>query len=138
MRKSIFVFAITALTLAAHGATASESCGLHSVKGAFGFRCSGHITAGPFAGAYGGVGRVVCDGNGTCTVTGGYQSLNGLIVPFSGAGPYTVEPDCTGVVNYTTPSGPVQFWFVVINHGKELRGFQTDPGTAITCELIEQ
>ena len=137
MRRMIPIVGL-ALGLTAAAAMAGPSCNTNSIKGSFGVRCTGHITDGPLAGPFAGVGRVECDGVDTCTITSGINSLGGLIVPISGAGPYTVNSDCTGEVTYVTPEADLHFAFVIVDHGRAVQGIQTDPGTAVTCELIAQ
>jgi hypothetical protein len=86
------------LTVLAIGDTEAGQCTLESVKGEFGATFTGAITAGPFAGPYGAVSRIVCDGKGSCHGEG-TQSLDGTIVPLVDQGTtYTVNSDCIGSV----------------------------------------
>ena len=114
-------------------------CTLKSAKGAFGATFTGTITAGPFAGPYTAVARIVCDGKGSCHGVG-TQSLNGTILPLIDEdASYTVDPDCTGSITVPLVNGPViHFDFIIVNNGKELRSIQTDPGTAVTGNLRQQ
>ena len=116
-----------------------DHCTLRSVKGAFGATFTGTITAGPFAGPYAAVARIVCDGKGSCHGVG-TQSLNGTILPLIDEGAsYTVDPDCTGSITVPLVNGPViHFDFIIVSNGKELRSIQTDPGTAVTGNLRQQ
>jgi hypothetical protein len=86
------------LTVLAIGDTEARQCTLESVKGEFGATFTGAITAGPFAGPYAAVSRIVCDGKSSCHGEG-TQSLDGTIVPLVDQGTtYTVNPDCTGSI----------------------------------------
>ena len=117
----------------------SDNCTLKSVKGEFGATFTGAITAGPFAGPYAAVARIVCDGKGACHGEG-TQSLNGLIVPLVDLGAtYTVNPDCTGSIAVDLGRGQtINFNFIIVDRGKELRSIQTDANTAITGNLRQQ
>ena len=114
----------------------SDQCTLKSVKGDFGATFTGTITAvGPFAA----VARIVCDGKGGCHAEG-TQSLNGLILPFvDERATYTANPDCTGSIAVVLVGGQsINFNFIIVDRGKEIRSIQTDPGTVITGNLRQQ
>jgi hypothetical protein len=117
----------------------SDDCTLKNVKGAFGATFTGTITAGPFAGPYAAVARVVCDGKGNCHAEG-TQSLNGDIQPLvDERATYIVNPDCTGSIAVVLVGGePINFNFIIVNRGKELRSIQTDAGTVTTGNLRQQ
>lgn len=117
----------------------SDNCTVKSVKGDFGATFSGAITAGQFAGPYAAVARIVCDGKGACHGEG-TQSLNGLIVPLVDLGAsYTVNPECTGSITVDLGGGQtINFNFIIVDRGKELRSIQTDPSTVITGNLMQQ
>ena len=68
------------------------------------------------------------------------KSLNGLIVPLVDLGAtYTVNPDCTGSIAVDLGGGQtINFNFIIVDRGKELRSIQTDPNTAITGNLRQQ
>ena len=113
----------------------SDNCTLKSVKGEFGATFTGAITAGPFAGPYAAVARIVCDGKGACHGEG-TQSLNGLIVPLVDLGAtYTVNPDCTGTT--TSEISPIGLtthgFFVIADNGNEIHMVVTSPNTVINC-----
>ena len=118
----------------------SEDCTLKNVKGAYGATFTGAIIAAesltvPFAA----VARIVCDGKGNCHAEG-TQSINGNILPFvDESATYIVNPDCTGSIAVVLVGGPrINFNFIIVNRGKEIRSIQTDPGTAITGNLRQQ
>jgi hypothetical protein len=129
-------FMLTVLTI---GDTEAEQCTLESVNCAFGATFTGTITAGPFAGPYAAVSRIVCDGKGSCRGEG-TQSLNGTILPFVDQGTtYTVNSDCTGAITVELGEGQtINFFFIIVDDAREIRSIQTDPGTAVTGNLRRQ
>jgi hypothetical protein len=48
-------------------------------------------------------------------------------------GTYSVNPDCTGSAVFNTGNPPISVHFVVVNHGKDLRGVVD--GAAITISI---
>lgn len=111
------------------------------VKGSFGYSCLGAVNETPFAQ----LGQVSCDGRDTCT--GNATVSNGAGAPLLTyvTGKYTVERNGIGLVTYDvmpTPTGPVLFQlpirFVLMDGGREVRGFPLLPGYAVICELKEQ
>jgi hypothetical protein len=127
------------LSVLAVGDTEAGECTLESVKGAYGATFTGAFTAGPFAGPYAAVARLVCDGEGACHAEG-TQSLNGTIVPLVDQGAtYTVNADCTGTIDVDLGEGrTIHFTFILVDHRREIRSLQTDPGTAVTGNLRRQ
>jgi hypothetical protein len=137
---------ITAVTLAVP-AMAQQICTSKSGRGAYGYSCTGvapNPTTGfqvePFA-AYG---VVTGDGNGQWNGHG-QVSFNGTVLPWTHntrqSEPATVRPDCTGSVTYgVTVAGAsvpgAHFEFVIVDGGREIKGFPVDPGYAVTCQLI--
>ena len=131
------VFSLTAITLAQHS---QNSCSNRSAKGTYGYNCSGFVGGQPFA-AYG-----VVTGDGKGQWNGyGTVSLNGTILPWTHntrpTEPATVNPDCTGAVTYEVtlggqPAPDAHFQFVVVDDGREVKGFPADPGYAASCQLI--
>ena len=52
-----------------------------------------------------------------------------------------MNPDCTGAVTYEVTVGgqPVpdaHFDYVIVDNGREVKGFPTDAGYAMSCQLI--
>ena len=117
-------------------ASSDELCTLKSVKGAFGATFTGTITA---VGPYAAVARIVCDGKGGCHAEG-TQSINGAVVPLvDERATYTVNPDCTGSIAVDLVGGEhINFNFIIVNRGKEIRSIETDAGTVITGNLRQQ
>jgi hypothetical protein len=140
-------FLILLLATAALGQTPNPMCNIRSAMGAYGYNCSGvapnpfdNFAVEPFA-AYG---YVFGDGRGQWHGYG-KVSFNGAIAPWThntrpGA-PGTVNPDCTGAVTYEVTVGgqPVpdaHFEYVIVDSGREVKGFPVDAGYAVSCQLI--
>jgi hypothetical protein len=130
------------LTIAAFGQTPSPGCNLRSAMGAYGYSCSGAFQGQPFA-AYG---YVFSDGKGQWHGYG-KVSLNGTILPWTHGtranDPATVNPDCTGSVTYEVtvggqPAPDAHFDYVIVDNGGEVKGFPTDQGYAVSCQLIRE
>jgi hypothetical protein len=52
---------------------------------------------------------------------------------------YTVNPECTGSITVDLVGGPtINFNFIIVDRGKELRSIQTDAGTVIMGNLRQQ
>jgi hypothetical protein len=131
------IVTITALALAvAPGAKAyGKACSNATLKGTYADKDTGFISG---VGAFAGVSLETFDGNGAMTATG-TVSLNSTIVPGSGYGTYTVNPDCTGTYTVQNSLGlTVHGFFVIDDNGNELQVVITDPGTAITCVARRQ
>jgi hypothetical protein len=84
---------------------------------------------GPFAA----VGIIVFDGRGNLEVRA-TTSILGFILPGHFSGTYTLNPDCTGTMTWTTGSTfeiPTNY-FVSTPHGRHISILQTNEGTIIT------
>jgi len=81
----------------------ARSCSLAGAAGRYGYTTSGTI---PTLGAVAGVGQVALDTVGNLT---GAQtvSFNGLVVPETLSGTYTVNADCTGTATINVYHGGV-------------------------------
>ena len=128
---------------AAKAAACPTSCNAASLHGCYGFVCHGNQNAPNAAGPYANVGRIDCDGAGSCTGSG-TVSLNGTVVPFAlNASPYTVNPTCTGSGSLSVsvgggPNQPVPFDFVLTNGGNAAYVVFTSAETIVTCEAARQ
>ena len=125
-----------------------SKCTNATAKGAYGYSCSGvapnpfdNFNVEPFA-AYG---VVTSDGKGQWNGYG-KVSFNGALAPWTHNtrpnAPSIVNPDCTGSVTYEVTVGgyPVpdaHFEFVIVNSGREVKGFPVDAGYAVSCQLIQ-
>jgi hypothetical protein len=150
--KSAKILVGISLVLLITGAAFSQvapgrSCNIRSAMGAYGYSCTGvapnpldNFQVEPFA-AYGYV-----FGDGTGQWNGyGKVSFNGTVLPWTHNSrpnaPGTVNPDCTGAVTYevTVAGQPVpdsHFEYVIVNNGREVKGFPVDQGYAVSCQLI--
>jgi len=52
-------------------------------------------------------------------------------------GTYTVNPDCTGSAVFNTGNPPIPVHFVVVNHGKDLRGVVDGAAITITISRVD-
>jgi hypothetical protein len=119
-----------------------NACSNVSAKGVYGYSCSGYVSGQPFAA----FGVVTGDGKGHWNGYG-TVSLNGTILPWTHSTrilePASVSPDCTGTVTYQVtmggqPAPDAHFQFVIVDDGREIKGFPADPGYAATCQLIRE
>jgi hypothetical protein len=117
---------------------ADERFKASSIKGDYGFTCTGTVYGNPFAG----VGQVSCDGRSTCWGAGTLNP-NGISLPWTFIGSYTLGADGRGQVTYDqtgagSAAGQLHIDFVVMDGGRELRGMPTESGYIVTCELARQ
>jgi hypothetical protein len=140
--KMTLLLATLLLAIAAFGQATHPACNLRSAEGAYGYSCSGAYQGQPFA-AYG---YVLSDGQGQWHGYG-KVSLNGTVLPWTHGtrpnDPATVNPDCTGSVTYEVtvggqPAPDAHFDYVIVDNGGEVKGFPTDQGYAVTCQLISE
>lgn len=104
--------------------TRTRTCSLGTLRGSYGYLMKGtnlnwlQLPAGPTAI----VGTAIYDGAGKVTTTA-TSVVNGLVVPVSQQGTYTVNEDCTGEVVF--PLGV--FHILITSDGREIRGIQGYP-----------
>src|SRR5438093_2956892 len=91
------------LVVSAWPGFADEGFKASSIKGDYGFTCTGTVYGNPFAG----IGQVSCDGRSTCSGVGTIN-LNGVSLPWTVIGSYTLGADGRGQVTYdqTVAGGP--------------------------------
>jgi len=143
MKTRMALLLVTFLfAMAAFGQTTHQACNLRSAEGAYGYSCSGAYQGQPFAG----YGYVFSDGKGQWHGYG-KVSLNGTVLPWTHNtrpnDPATVNPDCTGSVTYEVtiagqPAPDAHFEYVIVDDGREVKGFPVDNGYAVTCQLIRE
>ncbi len=138
-RITMACLGISACLLMWGGASHAQSCSNRSAKGTHGYSCTGFVNGAPFAN----VGVVVGDGRGHWNGRG-RVSLNGDIHSWTHKTrpdqPAVVNSDCTGSVTYEVtfdgyPAPDAHFDFVIVSDGAELKGFPTEPGYAVVCQL---
>ena len=69
------------------------------------------------------------------------KSHDGLIIPLTFTGTYTVYTDCTGIGNVITSDpdeGARNFSFAIVESGEQVMAIQTDNGRAITVIATKQ
>jgi hypothetical protein len=72
-------------------------------------------------------GRMVFDGRGR--VTAAYaESFGGSIIPGSGAGTYSVQPDCAGSLTLTEDDRTTPLDFTIVERGDKIMLMVTEPG----------
>lgn len=106
-----------------------RSCRVKTLRGSYLFAASGFNIVSGVAQPKALHEVIDFNGDGTLTVPGVTLSVNGIITrthPASGMGDYTVEPDCTGTLVFS--SGP-SFDIVVASDGDTVWMFQTNPNT---------
>lgn len=134
--------AVAALTLlaatvrVAHAEDSTDACSVSTLKGAYSVQAQGTVVsqlpnfpAPPFPFAE--VAIDYLDGAGN--ISGKFTAnVDGVVVPGTVAGTYTVNADCTGAVTMQTNSGiPVNESFVVLGN-RSLRLVDTDSYIVIT------
>jgi len=140
-------FLILLIGTAALAQTPSPMCNLRSAMGAYGYSCSG-VAPNPFDGftvePFSAYGYVFGDGRGQWHGYG-KVSFNGSVAPWTHNtrknDPATVNPDCTGAVTYEVTVGgqavpDAHFEYVIVDNGREVKGFPVDAGYAVSCQLI--
>jgi hypothetical protein len=137
MLKSLyFVLLWVALISAAHAQDNIAGCSLSTLKGTYSVQGQGTVVAQlpglpapPFPFAE--VAVDFLDGSGN--ISGKFTAnVNGVVIPGTVSGTYTVGSDCTGLISMQTNSGiPVDESFVVLRTG-DLRLVQTDSYLVIT------
>jgi hypothetical protein len=96
-----------------------RKCSAKTLKGAYGIKFEGQkIGFGPVVS----IARFTFDGNGSFT-TSEIGRLNGELVQRTFTGPYVVNEDCTGFLDFTTnlsdPPHEAHGDFVIVNNGQE-------------------
>jgi len=141
------VFLILMLSTASLGQAPNPACNMRSAMGAYGYSCSG-VAPNPFNNfavePFSAYGYVFGDGRGQWHGYG-KVSFNGNVAPWTHNTrlnePAVVKPDCTGSVTYAVTVGSqtvpdAHFEYVIVDNGREVKGFPIDPGYAVSCQLI--
>lgn len=136
-KMAVLLFlSLLAFASAAQAQNENVGCSLSTVKGNYSVQGQGTVVAQlpgfpapPFAFA-----EVALDSfDGAGNVSGNFiASVNGLTIPGTVTGTYTVNHDCTGTIKMQTNSGiPINEYFVVLRTGS-LRLVDTDSYIVIT------
>lgn len=117
--------------LASEDASAkAKKCSTRTLKGTYGIKFEGQsLAGGPFVS----VSRITFDGNGTF-VTTETGRFNGELVERTFTGPYTVNEDCTGFLDFsstiTNPPHEAHGNFVIVDGGNEFYVVDNEHGWA--------
>lgn len=108
----------------------ARRCSLKTLKGAYGIKFEGEkIGTGKFVS----VSRVTFDGNGSFT-TNETGRFNGELVQRVFTGPYVVNDDCTGFLDFSSslsvPPHEAHGNFVIVNNGQEFFVVDNEEGWA--------
>ena len=120
-----------------------DVCSVATLHGSYGLQTSGSIVALGPVGLVAEAGIITFDGAGGASQTT-TLSLNGLIVPnrSSVSASYTVNPDCTGDLEVVLPVAGATTtstsFFVIVDHGKELRLVNTGAGRVLVGNARKQ
>ena len=108
----------------------SRRCSTRTLKGGYGIKFEGQkINFGPFVS----VSRITFDGDGHFT-TNEIGRFNGELVQRTFTGPYTVNDDCTGFLDFSSnlsnPPHEAHGDFVIVNNGQEFFIVDNEEGWA--------
>lgn len=111
-------------------ASGKRKCSSRTLQGAWGIKFEGQkIGTGPFVS----VGRITFDGVGTFT-TSEIGRFNGNPINRTFTGPYTVNEDCTGLLDFssaiTNPPHNAHGNFVIVDEGREFFVVDNEDGWA--------
>lgn len=108
----------------------SRRCSNRTLNGAYGIKFEGQkIVGGPFVS----IGRITFNGNGQFT-TSEIGRFNGEPIARTFTGPYTVNDDCTGFLDFTStisvPSHEAHGNFIIVDEGREFFVVDNEEGWA--------
>jgi len=136
MGSSLFACALVSLVAAAmafstsdtaRAQTTTPTCGVQTLHGLYIFATHGFNIVGGVAQPKAIVEGIDFNGDGTLSVPFATVSINGNIIqPPPGGGVYTVDPDCTGTLTFSSGIG---FDIFVQPNGRQLWMIQTNPNT---------
>jgi len=114
----------------AQAGNGSRRCSTRTLNGAYGIKFEGQkIGVGPFVS----VSRITFDGEGQFT-TNEIGRFNGNLVQRTFTGPYTVNDDCTGFLDFSStlsnPPHQAHGNFVIVNQGQEFFVVDNEDGWA--------
>ena len=137
--KTTLLLVTLLLAIAAFGQAPNRACNLRSAAGAYGYSCSGFLRAT--------LCRLRLRRQRRQGPVARETRLNGTILPWTHNtrpnDPATVNPDCTGSVTYEVtiagqPAPDAHFEYVIVDDGREVKGFPVDAGYAVSCQLIRE
>jgi len=113
-------------------AQGTGTCGFTGKKQTYAFILNGKDIPSSKAEAF--VGQITLDGKGTIVAGSVTLDVGGNVGSATLTGTYTVNSDCTGT-QFIQPSGglsPANFYFVLVNSGKEMLMVQTDSDEVVS------
>lgn len=122
----------------------SPTCTNGGVEGDFGFEATGVFLSGAPAatGAVAFIGelKLTVDASGEGVIRGHIASSEGdtFVADEPVTGSFTVDANCTGTFT-VTPKGqsPLNFSFLLVDHGKQMLVIETDAGTIVSGTLVK-
>lgn len=115
---------------------AESGCSVATLNGNYGVTFSGFSVDNNMSAPFYGEGLLTFDGQGNLSGPINF-SLNGvptLNTPYTAT--YTVNPDCTGLLNGT--NGSDSFAFVILGHGAEVLATDTSAPDTLNADLKKQ
>ena len=131
-RSCMATAVLAALVLLTTTANAKSGCSVATLKGNYALTFSGFSVVNNTSQPFYGEGLATFDGAGNLAASFSF-SLNGVPAlnnPYTAT--YSVNPDCTGVINST--AGEDNFAFVVLDNGSEI--FATDISAPQTINMV--
>lgn len=123
-------------------AQSTSACTMGSLMGSYGYNHTGFFydSQGNF-GVYGSVGRFAADGNGGLTAVDTINVDGTVVQGRKLTGVYTINPDCTGNLTFTSVSSGkvVGNWDLnLVNAGKEVNMVESDTDTIFSGVAKQQ
>ncbi len=128
--------ALVGITGVARADDDEGACSVATLRGPYLFAASGFNIVGGIAQPKAIVEVIRFDGNGALTVPAATVSINGTIVhpPPNGTGTYTVAPDCSGTLTF---SSGLTFDLFLAPGGREFTMIQTNPFTVLQGKVVK-
>jgi len=138
LKLTIACLLLTATGLWAQNDIFQTVCSNATLEGDFGFLVTGTRPSGPPPAAAElvvGIALTHFDGNGNLTQTDNiHGSVTGVAAPNrQGTGTYTINADCSGTMNLSSPGSPtLTLAIVVVDDGNEVRAAVMNPTATVT------
>jgi hypothetical protein len=127
--------ALVGVTGVARAGNDESACSVATLRGSYLFAANGYNIVGGIAQPKAIVEVIHFDGNGALTVPAATVSINGTIVhPPPGTGTYTVAPDCSGELTF---SSGLTFDLFLAPGGREFSMIQTNPFTVLQGKVVK-
>jgi hypothetical protein len=137
MKRSISIMAACVAAIACAQVSPAAACSVKSLQGRWMFATGvGRQSAFPDRGDASAIGIFSVDRAGKVTGKFDANMLNGaplLDVKFDGS--ITVNPDCTGVLTFSTARGDTRTDSIVVINSREIAGMRRDPQFVWTYQM---